>query len=664
MCGIAALIAEPGHALELRALKAMTDAVRHRGPDGDGYVAFCGAALEPRTFGGADTPPQCFAASHTFLPASVAVPSSAEARVALGHRRLAIVDLSPRGYQPMCPPDREHWVVFNGEIYNHVELRDELEALGDRFHSHSDTEVILAAYRRWGEACLQRFNGMFAFVLVDRRAGRMLAARDRFGVKPLYYWHSPAGFVAFASEIKQLTFLPGWKARVNGSRAYDFLERGLADHEDDTLFDGVRQVRGGEMLHCSLADIGSARPLRWYRLAAEPFVGSMDDAAARFRSLFEDSVRLRLRADVSVGSCLSGGLDSSSIVCVASRMLNRVAGAPPQKTFSARSHEGSIDEGLYMEHAVKAARTHPHYVYPELQQLASTLGSLAWHQDEPFGSTSIYAQWKVFELSARHGIRVMLDGQGADELLAGYPGFFSARLSSLAARLKFFSFLREYGAVRRLHAYPVAALVRHLAYVLLPASLLGAARDLVGRGARPASAFITAEALGAPIDVESPKEARHDVHALSLSQLLRTNLPLLLHWEDRSSMAHSVEARLPFLDYRLIEFALGLPEEMLISDGITKRVLREAMRGVLPESIRARTDKIGFATAEERWMRQEQPSLFLGWALRAVEQSGGILKPQAVHVVRDVIEGRRPFSFLPWRIISFGAWMERFAVHA
>lgn len=281
------------------------------------------------------------------------------------------------------------------------------------FASHSDTEVILHAYRVWGAECLDRFNGMFAFVLLDRVAKRMFAARDRYGIKPLYFWRSPQGLVAFASEIKQFAALPGWSPKVSAQRAYEFLNWGWLDHTQETMFDGVRQLRGGECIDCSLAELVPDPPVRrWYRLTPRPFHGDIATAAEEFRALFTDAVRLRLRADVPVGSCLSGGLDSSSIVCVANRLLRSSGAAAQQNTFSACATVKRYDERRYVDIVVDSTGVQAHYVYPELDRLFDTLDEMSWHQDEPFGSTSNYAQWHVFGSAARARVKVLLDGQG------------------------------------------------------------------------------------------------------------------------------------------------------------------------------------------------------------------------------------------------------------
>ncbi len=646
-------------------LSAMADEVRHRGPDGEGYVLFEGATLRARCAAGADTPPGAGRGLGYSPSGLIAAPGGRESVVAaLGHRRLAIIDLSPAGHQPMCTADGRYWITYNGEVYNYVELRAELEQAGHRFDTNTDTEVLLASYRHWGEACLARLNGMFAFVIFDRVARTVFAARDRFGVKPLYYWASPAGFLAFASEIMQFAVLRGWKAVLNGQRAYDFLNWGLFDHTTDTLFAGVRQLRGGEYVACPIAALVEGLPVRrWYGLAASASAGDAAAGAARFRALLEDSVRLRLRADVPIGSCLSGGLDSSSIVCVANEQLRALGAERVQKTFSARSSDPRFDEGRFIDAVVRHTGVENRQVDPSPAGLFELLPRIVWHQDEPFGSTSIYAQWQVFGLAAKSGVPVMLDGQGADEQLAGYTSFFPTRFSHLLRRGNFVALLAELRATRQRHGTPARLLAAHTANAMLPESVRQPLRRLARRPAAAAVDWLDLERLSArPGDpfLACAGKAR-SVYDLSVAQLLHTSLPMLLHWEDRDSMAHSIEARVPFLDYRLVELTLGLPEDQKIAKGVTKRVLRDAMRGLLPEEVRTRMDKVGFATAEEQWMR-ERPDDFRAALRAAVEASRGVLRPSALSLLEDVIAGRQTFSHLPWRMISFGAWMGRFGV--
>lgn len=671
MCGISALVGEvPGGALP--ALRAMCDAVRHRGPDDEGFALFPPGGCPPRALGGPDTPPGAYGSGYPYAPEAPADGGPGPRAVAaLGHRRLSIVDVSPAGHNPMSYDAGRAWMTYNGEVYNFVELRRELEAKGHTFLSHTDTEVILAAWREWGRDFLSRLNGMFALVLVDLERGTFLAARDRWGIKPLYYWVSPEGFVAFASEIKQLTRLPGWRARMNGQRAYDFLNWRVTDHTDETVFDGVFQLRGGQFFEAPLAagegplpyDPGGRIPLRrWYTLRPAPFRGTMEDAAAGFRELLTDSVRLRLRADVPVGSCLSGGLDSSSIVCTMDRLL-REGGGGVQKTFSACSEDPRFDERAWIDEVVRHTAVEPHYVYPSLDALFDEADALAWHQDEPFSSTSIYAQWRVFRLARENGVVVMLDGQGADEQLAGYHTFFAPRWAGLLAGMRLPTLWSEVRAAKRLHGYSELAAARQVLNMLLPEPARRLGRRFAAR-TQAAPEWLDLRALGAePGDPFAERGSQTaSVEALSVAQLTSTNLQMLLHWEDRDSMAHSVESRIPFLDYRLVEFVLGLPTELKISGGVTKRVMREGMRGVLPERIRGRMDKMGFLTAEEAWVRQHAPERFRRAVREAVDASQGVLRPAAMDKLDRIVSGAEPWEPFAWRAISFAAWVRGFGV--
>lgn len=666
MCGIAGLFSPRG-ASHPSHIQSMLDIIRYRGPDGEGAVLMTGPGLAPESFSGSDTPPTV---EHADLPYAPGRPLAAAepdgVRIALGHRRLAIVDLSPLGHQPMCLADRDAWVVYNGEIYNHVELRAELEKEGESFRSHSDTEVLLAAWKRWGRECLSRFNGMFGFMLADRRKRSIFVARDRFGVKPVYYWISPEGFLAVASEIKQFTVLPGWRGRVNAQRCYDFLNWSKLDHTDETMFQGVYQLPPGHFVELSvdapLPDAGARLTTKaWYTLAPTPFSGDFVTASNRMRDMLADSVRLRLRSDVPVGSCLSGGLDSSSIVCLMSELIRQGGGTGRQLTFTAGSRTKKYDECDYARLVIDKTGVSPHFTFPDSANAFEELDELTWHQDEPFGSTSIFAQRKVFQLARANGVTVMLDGQGSDEQLAGYHTFFGPRLAELLKRARLATLVGEVRAMRKLHGYPPTAAAAALMSMLLPDALQDWARQRTGR------ITSTPEWLDLDLLRASPRDPSYlvggkatSVDAMARAQILGSNLQMLLHWEDRNSMASSIEARVPFLDYRLVEFVLGLPADFKMQGAVTKRVLREAMRGILPEPVRTRMDKMGFVTAEEVWLRQEAPDQFRKAVREAVDASHGIIRPAAIQLVEDVIQGNRPFSFTPWRIISFGAWMRRF----
>lgn len=667
MCGIAVFFSTTPQPANI--VRRMTDLIRHRGPDDEGFVLFQELSAMPRVCGGQDTPDDAYQAAVAYAPKEkLSSLGDYPVTLALGHRRLSIVDLSPLGHQPMSSSDGRYWIVFNGEVYNHIELRAELEKVGYRFVSHSDTEVIIAAYREWGEECLSRFNGMFAFLIYDREQRRLFIARDRFGVKPLYYWAAPDGAFCFGSEIKQFAAYPGWGPRINSQRAYDFLAWGLTDHTDETLFDSVYQLRPGHALcidleNCKASPGGRLRARRWYDLQPAKFSGNFDEAADQFKRHLTDSVRLRLRADVPVGSCLSGGLDSSSIVCIINQLLHEQDAAALQKTFSACADVKRFDESEWINEVVRETAVDAHYVYPPLDKLFVELPAITWHQDEPFGSTSIYAQWCVFRLAGQSGVKVMLDGQGADEQLAGYHGFFAPRFAGLLRSGRLVQLWKEVQDTKRLHGYSELRALMYMANVLLPYAIKQPLRAMIGK-THAAPAWLNMDILGAVAHDPLADLGNYadSVQGMSKAQLTATSLQMLLHWEDRDSMAYSIEARVPFLDYRLVEFVLGLPDDFKLANGITKRIQRAGMSGVLPDRIRDRTDKLGFVTPEEVWVREQIPDVFRIQLREAVDVSQGILEDNSLTMLEDMISGKKAFNSLPWRLISFGQWMKTFAV--
>jgi asparagine synthase (glutamine-hydrolysing) len=617
--------------------RARIDLVAHRGPDGSGWLE---------------------------LP-------SATGPVALGHRRLAIIDVSDAGLQPMADPSGRFHLVFNGELYNYIELRDELKARGEVFHTDSDSEVLLRAYMVWGEACLGRFLGMFAFLIWDERHQRLFAARDRFGIKPLYFVANAKG-VAFASEIKQLLGLPGVSGRMNLRRVYDFLASGISDHTPETMFEGVNQLRGGECvaIDASQSWTGQIEPRRWYALLdpKSHLSVSESEAARRFRDLFTDAVRIHLRSDVPVGSCLSGGLDSSSIVSIMSEMLAGEGGRV--NTVSACYAEKSVDEKPFMDEVVAKTGATPHYVFPRAEDVFARAADITWHQDEPFGSTSIFAQWCVFEEARRQGIKVMLDGQGADEQLAGYHSGFHYYMADLARRGRWLMLVRTIGERRAMHNVPIAEQIQRFIIPLLPAQLANALRrqhralvhhdwlgsDLLrGYQQQTGALQLSSDLLGLPPVT--------DIASLCYTMTYGSNLQMLLHWEDRNSMAHSIEARVPFVDHRLIEFNLALGNDHKIVGGDTKRVLRQAMAGILPEKVRQRRDKLGFATPEEVWFRGPLRGLIQEGVEQTLRRYPGLLNANGTRaLVDDMLEGRRPVDFTVWRIVNIGIWGDRFGI--
>lgn len=616
------------------------DIVAHRGPDGRGW-----RLIETRS-----------------------------GPVALGHRRLAIIDTSDAARQPMAYARDRYWLVFNGEIYNHIELRDELRGLGHVFATRSDSEVILAAYAEWGDACIERFIGMFAFVIYDSSEHRFYAVRDRFGIKPLYYVQTSQG-IAFASEIKQLLRLPGVSSGMNLARMYDFLSSGITDHTEETMFAGVMQLRGGECVSVDLTHhrLGTSFPIRrWYRLPPPGTILLPErDAGIQFRELLSESVRLHLRSDVALGSCLSGGLDSSAIVSLIDRQLDREVSSDRLNTVSACYDDATVNERPFIEAVVKATKTNPYYVFPRDEDVLASAERITWHQDEPYGSTSIFAQWCVFERAGREGIKVMLDGQGADEQLSGYHSGFEYYFTSLIQRGRYLALLKAMFERHRYHGLSLPHQLRTFIVPRLPHRFRSLLLRIRPRQASPYPNWLESEAFrdgGYPpstFDAILEREGLgpiRDIGDLCVALTLGT-LPMLLHYEDRNSMAHGVEARVPFLDHRLVEFSIGLGERHKMVGGDTKRVLRVAMAGVMPEKVCQRRDKIGFATPEQAWFRGPLRAGIEAGMEETLRRYPGLLNPSSTRgLVADMLDGRRPMDFTIWRIVNVGMWGRVFAV--
>lgn len=639
MCGIAGIYSTVGKPVDCRVLQAMGQAQAHRGPDGEGYVL-----LDPS---GKQKP-----ASVVGRLTEARVPLSPRHTVALAHRRLAILDLSALGAQPMTSEDRRDWITYNGELYNYVELRAELRAKGYRFRSTSDTEVLLAAYREWGEDCLGRFNGMFAFALWDGVRGRLFCARDRLGEKPFYYGWDGERFV-FASEIKAL-LLAYRRPKPNQRAVFEYLDSAMLDHTDGTFFEGIQQLLPAHFLIVQGATLTSAR---YWALPVgtrlEP--DSARGGAERLRELLCDSVRIRLRSDVPVGSCLSGGLDSSSIVCLMRAVGN---GQVPLRTFSSCFEDPAYDERQFIAPVVQQTKAEAHYAFPDPKELADTVGRLIWQQDEPFGSTSIFAQWNVMRLASQQGVKVILDGQGADELLAGYQGFYGAYYADLLATGRAVAFLREWCAYRRLHGplsrYALANLVRSF----MPEPFVNFIRSRLTGSATWLNQDFRRQHLRSHDSVAEP---RSNVQGLEYRLLTGNGLRALLRYEDRNSMAFGIEARLPFLDHRLVEFLYGLGAHLKIRDGWTKAVLRDAMDGLLPEAVRWRSDKMGFVTPEDHWFRSELRDS--GRAILSDDRArlrGYLNVEAALQAFDDHVAGRVNIGNAIWRWINVELWSRCF----
>jgi asparagine synthase (glutamine-hydrolysing) len=561
MCGIAGIVAQT--AVNPRAVKEMTDRLAHRGPDDSGLW------------------------------------STPDTRVSFGHRRLSILDPSPRGHQPMVDATGTIVITFNGEIYNYREIAACLREEGVVFQTETDTEVLIEAYRRWGEDFLHRLNGMFAFCLYDAHRELILCARDRFGEKPFLFTFG-AGFFAFASEYKALLALAEVSHSIDETRVLRFLQSGRMglDESPATVFPSIRQLDGGEKLVLDIRSL-DFRIESYWTLTRDPALRQIGETEAvdRFRDVLVDSVKLRMRSDVELGSCLSGGLDSSAIVCIARRLIGE---DKPYHVFSGRFPGTAADEGRFADAVVAATHATLHIAEPKPGGLLDRLDRFVWFNELPVASTSQYAQWCVFAKAREMGVTVLLDGQGADELLGGYEQYFEAYLAALCQSGHAGQAAEEGQAIAL--RYPLALAGPGQRFKRsLPDRLRKALARLSGRGSD--FAFGVARDLGATVPYPATT-AGSGVDALSAAleeDAFHAHLPALLRYGDRNSMAHSREVRLPFCDHRLAELVLSLPPGLLMGGIQTKRLLRRSMQGIVPDVILDRWNKQGFLPPQELW---------------------------------------------------------------
>jgi asparagine synthase (glutamine-hydrolysing) len=652
MCGIYGRWNLEAGPIDVDGLERATRLLRHRGPDDEGYLLAATGSGGYRHCRGAETDPRVRAPE-------IGEAADAGFDLGFGFRRLSILDLSPAGHQPMGSRCGRFWIVYNGEVYNYRELRRELQAKGHEFRSDSDTEVILASYQEWGEECLHRFNGMWAFGIWDMRDRSLFLARDRFGVKPLFYTQSGGSF-AFASEIKALVGGGGVPFQPRRDILLDFAVTGALPNvqSGDTFFEGVNAVPPGHRMRVTR----EGRVLtRYYTLpsGAGPERGDVGDAVQEYRELFTDAVRLRLRSDVAVGSCLSGGVDSSSIVGVVNSMLrgsgDAAAVGERQKAFSAvYETEGVYNERTHIEKVIRFTGAEPNYVVPTAERLVSEVEQIIWHQEEPFGSTSIFAQWCVMAKARERGVTVLLDGQGADEALGGYRPF-AVYLGTLMRSFKFGRAWSDAVAIQRTSRPGMLRLLAGSVAYALPEQTLRGYRRLRRRNVSAAAPGYTPGAAGQKAYLQGTRGFGQYL-AYNVTE---SSLPHLLRYEDRNSMAFSVESRVPFVDYRLVEFSLTRATGLHIRDGWTKWILRQAMQGFAPEEILWRRDKVGFETPEADWLRAllaARPDLFSDDALSRDLFDLPRVREDLAQWARDGGDSRRI-----WRLINVELWLRTWA---
>ena len=617
MCGIAGIIGN--RRVNSDAVEHMNTLQEHRGPDDSGIW------------------------------------KSADGSVVLGHQRLSIIDTSTAGHQPMEIGSQV--ITYNGEIYNYLEIGAELKAAGVELATSSDTEVLLKAYQTWGEDILDKLNGMFAFAIYDANQHRLFCARDRFGEKPLLFYSSGDCFT-FASEYKALLALENVDCAYDQERILRFLyhpTRGL-DDDIQTVFNDIRQIPPGHSLtlDCNTLEY---RIQRYWDIEPDNNFAKMSelDAQTHFQELFKDAIKLRLRSDVPLGSCLSGGLDSSSIVCIA----RELRGANNSyDVFTGRFQNSETDEWPWAEKVINHTRATSHVTEPSVENFQADLADFMWHNELPVGSSSQYAQWCVFRLAKETGITVLLDGQGGDELLGGYEQYFEKYLASLTTNTN--------SERRKIEErYPLGLLTKsQTTKNRLPHGLRHFLAGLTGGGSDFSFGLTKSYATKLFANLPHPPSGTRSFHPLAgalYQEMLYTHLPVLMRYGDRNSMAHSREVRLPFCDHRLAEFTFSMPPEYLMGGAETKRLLRGAMKNILPEPVRTRWNKQGFVPPQSDWFK----STLDNYAHEIIngstfEQSGIWRKYWWISVLDRFHAGETHLASMLWRPVIEDAWRTHF----
>jgi asparagine synthase (glutamine-hydrolysing) len=648
MCGIFGWIISSERSIDyIEALSAdLILNLSHRGPDDNGWAIFSPDG-------------------HLISTNQLSKTNNYKNSLLIGQTRLSIIDLSITGHQPMFSPDKRYSLIYNGEIYNYRELKGLLKDEGVQFVGNSDTEVLLHALIRWGQDCLSRLTGMFAFAFYDAAEHSLFLARDCFGIKPLYWHNGPEGF-AFASDVPALLRFPGVSRRLSPQTVYDYLCFGQYGKGGASFFQDIFQLPPAHCLTVNTQTKAVSEPKAYWRpdlSVRSPL--SFSDAAECLRAIFLDSVRLHLRSDVPLGVALSGGIDSSAVAC-ALRHLDKDAEI---HTFSFIAKNSPVSEESWAALAASHVGAVRHTVEVAPQELVEDLDEMILRQGEPFGSTSIYAQYRVFRLARDCGVKVTLDGQGADELLAGYFGYPGPRLASLLLRG---NFIKAWRFLRAKSAWPgvsVRETLKRAAREFTPQWLVPLALRLAGRD--PAPAWLDVEALkeaGASVGLHDDKQrlfpgGRDKVRQTLAYALTWDGLQSLLRHGDRNSMAFSVESRVPFLTRHMADFCLSLPEDYLIDmNGRTKSVFRQAMRSIVPDAILDRRDKIGFATPEREWL-----SVLTHWVETVLANSSNIpfLRHEATKIEWIAIcDGKKEFDWRVWRWINYIRWVQLLQINS
>lgn len=585
MCGIIGIVSN--NADSKRSIIYLNKLIKHRGPDDEGFVLINSKSKRQSSFSGDD--------SIDFIKQKLPHISKAnftDFDVVFGHRRLSIIDLSEKGHCPMSDESGKIWITYNGEIYNYIELREELKSFGFTFNTGSDTEVIIKAYQKWGEDCFNHFNGMWAFAVWDSVSGKLILSRDRFGIKPLYYVHKN-NFFAFSSEIKPLMHLIPQDNIINDKQMPFFILYGNRFNQEETYIKDIYLLRAS---HYLVFQSGILETKRYYNIPVfKDNKKTEDDLKKELKELFVDSVKLRFRSDVKVGTCLSGGLDSSGIVAVSNKIFGEGL-----NTFSAVWSYKECDESKYIDIVNERYGCIPNKIEPSADEFGTTFERLCYYQEMPTEGPGLYPQWYVMQ-KAKGKVKVLLDGQGGDEVFGGYFNYGNylrslirdKKIKDIIINRKLFLSLFKNNSTLDFSNWLFPDFYNKFFRVNFSKKFKVLDSNILSKLKRKELYH----------DITPPKLFKNYLNNLSYHYITNLTIPALLHYEDRSSMAHSIESRVPFLDYRLVEFGVNLPSDFLAQGGLTRPLYRKAFKDFLPSQITARRDKLGFPVPFDKWTR-------------------------------------------------------------
>lgn len=608
MCGISGFLGFKNDDL----IKQMSQDMIHRGPDGDGYYI--------------------------------------DDNVSLLSRRLAIIDRKG-GDQPIYNEDKSLVVVYNGEIYNYLELRQELEDKGHKFTTHSDTEVIVHGYEEWGDSSFDRLNGMFGLAIYDLKKKRLVIARDHFGIKPLYFSHIGKNKLIFASEIKPLLHSGLVEKKPNDRIIYRYLRYRIHDDQEETFFQGINKLMPGEMMVLEKGQITRKyfSTLKEDLLNQKPGKEMSTAQISRFKELLTHSVQKRLISEVPVGTALSGGLDSSTVVAIVNQLLKeKVTEAKSvgvkQNSFSAIFPSSANDEEKYVDALLGKLKTvQSHKIQPKPEDFFKEIEDFVRTQEEPTISTGPYAQFKVME-QAHKSVTVLLDGQGADEMMAGYLPYYFVYLRQLQVYGQYRKLLNEVWTSKDVMMKFVAMKLK---------SKLGLTQTVNPRS-------LLAEAFDEKYNSEKFIVENYDLRKRLVEDIFHNSLPSLLRYEDKNTMRFSIEGRVPFLDFTLLRYLFSLPTEAIIKDGWNKYILREAVRGMLPDMITNRRNKIGFTTPEHEWFMKMKNRIYGYFMSESFANRKYFNQPMVLKSFQKFIEGKNDDTLVFWRLLNLELWMREF----